>query len=235
VRARGTQARNARLGVGRPLGEPPRQDRFWQTVAIVAIIAAAVGWTTVAAMALGRPGDTATISGSVEPDEEDFVDEESFEPEIVEQHDAPDLEAMLPSTWEDTALVAQSSRGEAVLDDSDEWSQVLAGFIETQGRTSADFAMAQAYDDAGALDLVISAFRTDGIEGATLVDGLTAAWAADGEGFETTEVELGGKTVIKGLYAGDDLASYFYPSGDVVFGIETVDEELATAVLDALP
>jgi hypothetical protein len=218
-------------------GEPPKPDRFWPTVAIIAIIAATFGWTTVGILVLGGSGGggaAAIATETIDPDEEDFIDDASFEPEISISHDAPELEAMLPSAWDGTPLVSESFRGDAVLDES-AWSTALLGFVEAQGKTAEDLAAARAYDEQGALDLFVSVFRLDGEEGSTLTEGLTAAWAADGEGFETTEIELGGKTVLKGLYAGDDLASYFYPQGDVVFDIETADEELAAEVLATLP
>src|SRR5439155_19984496 len=56
---RAPQPRRGRAGnFGAPLGSGGGGDRFWPTIAMIAIVIATAGWTTVAVMALsGRGGD----------------------------------------------------------------------------------------------------------------------------------------------------------------------------------
>lgn len=71
-------------------------------------------------------------------------------------HLAPDLEALLPSQVNGTALTAESETGAAILD---AWTQVMVGFLNKVGKTPADLELAQAYDPASGLDVSAMAFR----------------------------------------------------------------------------
>jgi hypothetical protein len=98
----------------------------------------------------------------------------------------------------------------------------------------ADLSVAQTLDEVGELDLVVGAFRVDGIDAAALETAMIDAWTATDSTFSTSQVTLGGRTVTKGLYEDDPLASYFIQGDGVVFDIETADEELAAAVIATL-
>jgi hypothetical protein len=199
---------------------------------VIAIVVATIGWTTVAFLALGGTGsgDNTAIAS---PTADDVIEEESLEPE-VQSHQAPDLEALLPAEWSGTALVTQSWTGQDVLAD-DDWSLALTDFLEANGKTVADLSVAQTLDEVGELDLVVGAFRVDGIDAAALEGAMIDAWTATDSTFSTSQVTLAGQTVTKGLYEDDELASYFIQGDGVVFDIETADEELAAAVIARLP
>lgn len=230
MRERGTQARAARAR-NEPPAPAPKPDRFWPTVAVIAIVVATIGWTAVAFMALGggRTGDGTAIAS---PTAEDVIDEESLAPE-PQSHQAPELEALLPTEWSGTALTTQSWTGADVLAD-DDWSLALSDFLEANGKTVADMSVAQTLDEVGELDLVVGAFQVDGVDAATLEQAMIDAWTATDSTFSTSQVNLGGRTVTKGLYQDDVLASYFIQGDGVVFDIETADEELAAAVIATL-
>jgi hypothetical protein len=232
VRERGTQARAARAR-SEPPDPPQRPDRLWPTIAIIAIVVATIGWTTVAFLALGGPSGDGDSVAVASPTIDDVIDEESLEPE-PQSHEVPDLEALMPTEWSGVALTPQSWTGETVLSD-DDWSLALSDFLEANGKTSADLAVAQTLDEAGELDLVIGAFRVAGMEPTLLESAMIDAWTATDSTFTTSQVQLGGRTVTKGMYEDDELASYFIPGDGVVFDIETSDEELAAAVIASLP
>ena len=101
MRERGAQSRRAR-----PAIEPPRPTGLnrtganaWQVVAIIALIAATAGWTTVAVIALHGPSPAAAIpSESTDPN---IVEDPSVPPDVA-IHEVPELEALLPREVSDT-------------------------------------------------------------------------------------------------------------------------------------
>jgi hypothetical protein len=227
-----------------PGAPPPRPDRFWSNVAIIAIIAATAGWTTVGALILTRPSEGSAATTSGEPIESDIAfEEESLEPEDVERHDAPDLEALLPSEWDGTPLSVMSFVGEDIVAET-EWGLAFADFIEAEGKDITDLAVADAADPTSSIDLFVSVFRLEGEDAATVIEGLTTAASlstVDAEnpesGFKTSEIQLGGTTVTKGTFADalpDEVASYFLAGDGVVYDIETADEQLAADVIASL-
>ena len=80
MRERGVQSRRVRPGQVEPHrrpGPPPQRPggngNFWQVLAIIALVAATAGWTTVAVLAL-RPAPAAEAEVPIE---------ESFDPEAT--------------------------------------------------------------------------------------------------------------------------------------------------------
>jgi hypothetical protein len=210
------QARTGTDGARRP-------DRPWAIIAIIAIIAATSGWTTVAVTALsGR--DAATPAPTTDP-----VADASPAP-ATESHEAPDLEALLPAEYDGTTLTAQSWGGDTLLAD-DPWSAAILTLLESEGKVASDFAVAQAWDAAESLDLVVGAFRVDGVEPTSVIDTMKAAWLASDDTFTTTVVSLAGQSITKGAYADDTVTYYWYAANGVVYDIETSDEAVAAAVV----
>ena len=81
----------------------------------------------------------------------------------AESHEAVDLEALLPTEHDGTILTAQSWTGNTILAD-DDWSAAILAVLQVHGKVAADFAVAQAWDPAEVLDLVVGGFRIDGVE-----------------------------------------------------------------------
>ena len=111
MRERGTQSRRVRdisvEPVRRP-GPPPRGGtNFWQALAIVALIAATAGWTTVAVLALRGPAGAAAVAS-----EDPNASADASTAPDVPSHDVPALEAFLPTSVKGTALDAQSVTGD---------------------------------------------------------------------------------------------------------------------------
>ncbi len=241
MRERGTQSRRVRPGPvvphGRP-GPPPQRSagngNFWQVLAIVALVAATAGWTTVAVLAL-RPGpsaDTALAPVGKSFDPEATDDTEA--PPIADTHDALELESLLPAKLNETALQPQSWDGDGLLTD-DPWSLSIAAFLAAACKVPADLHVAQAYDPNQVIDAAVLAYKVDGVAATALRDALIAAWKGDFPEMTVSEVTVGGKDVTKGEFGEDTITSYLYVNGDVVYDIESSDEAIATAALAALP
>jgi hypothetical protein len=243
MRQRGGQAGTGRAGrdsgtFGAPLGSGGGGDRFWPTVAMIAIVIATAGWTTVAVLALsGRdaeaspsPSDVADVAAS---------DDASFEPDASdvpepESHVSPALEALLPKTWEGTALTSQSWSGETVLADNG-WSDTFTTFLQGAGKTPTDLLVAQAYDPTGAIDLTVGAFKISAVPAADIRKTLVEAWKADYPELATTSATVGGKKVTKGVFEDTGIDSYWYEHDDLVYDVETADADTAAKVLASLP
>src|SRR5262249_10178752 len=69
---------------------------------------------------------------------------------------APELEAKLPTTVGDVQLSVDSVTGEDVLTD-DQGGRPIVAALRADGASPADLKLAQAFDDAGNSDLLISA------------------------------------------------------------------------------
>ena len=237
MRERGVQSRRVKQDrvdpVRRP-GPPPRDGgNFWQVLAIVALIAATAGWTTVGVIAL-RPSSPVTALASPSDSFDPNASIDSSVPPAVDTHDAPELEAYLPAVLTGTPLVSQSWSGDGILTD-DAWSTSMKAFLTTAGKTSTDLRVGQAYDPNQALDVSIGVYRVAGVQATPLRDALVTAWKGDYPDMTVTQVTLGGKAVTKGGFGQDTASSYLYMRGDLVFDIETTDEKIATAALAALP
>lgn len=216
---------------------PPPSSRgsTWQVVAIVAIILATAGWTTVAVL-LVRPAPVAQTDPAEPVDagsSSDLPLDLASEPPLEATHDVPDLEALLPTELNGTALQPESWTGEAILSD-DGWGTSMLAFLTSAGKTAADLQVAQAYDPTQALDASVGVYRVNGVEATTLRDALIAAWKADYPEMIVSQVALGGTTVTKAAFGTDSIDSYLYIDGDGVYDIETTDEALASAALAKL-
>jgi hypothetical protein len=216
---------------GRP-GPTRGSSNFWQPLAIVALIAATAGWTTVAVLALRNPAAAAVVapSDSIDPN----ASQDPSVPPVADTHDVPDLEALLPTTVNGTALQLQSWNGGGILTD-DAWSTSITAFLTSAGKTSADLQVAQAYDPNQALDGSFGAYRVVGLATAPVHDALLAAWKGDSPDMKVSQVTLDGKAITKVDFGQDTPSSYLYQRGDVVYDIETTDEKVASAALAALP
>jgi hypothetical protein len=215
----------------RPKADPPRPpqpDRFWATVAIIAIIVATAGWTTVALTAFRGPS---SATAALPTDDLSAVVDESLEPGVeTESHEAVDLEALLPTEHDGAILTAESWTGETIFGD-DDWSAVFLAVLEEHGKVAADFAVAQAWDSAEVLDLAVGGFRIDGVEPTAMLEAMKAAWLASDGTFVTTEMTLAGQQVIKGVYEDESVTYYWYVANGIVYDIETSDEAMAAAVI----
>jgi len=238
VRERGVQSRRVRPGSVGPAsrkGPPtPTRGNIWQAIAIVAIIAATAGWTTVAVLAL-RPATGAVAEASAsDVADASASDDTSSEPPVADTHDAVEMEALLPTLVSGTTLQTQSWTGDTILGD-DTFSTAMTKFLTDAGKKSEDMRVAQAYDPAQTLDVTVTAYRVPGVKATAIRDALIAAWKVDYPDLKVTDVTLAGKQGTKADFGQDAIASYLFLQDDVVFDIETGDQTLATAAVAALP
>lgn len=235
MRERGVQSRRVkpgRVGPAQRPGPPPRSGpNPWQVLAIVAIIAATAGWTTVGVIALRDTGAAA----SEEPfDSFEAEGSDGSEEPVAETHDAPELEALLPRQVNGTAIDIQSWKGGDYLTD-DTWSTSIRAFLTKSGKTAADFRVAQGYDQNDGLPGTLFAYAVTGVPAPAVRDALIAAWKSDYPDMVVSQVKLGGRDVTKGGFGADTASSYLYLRGDVVFDFESTDDTFVAAALAALP
>jgi hypothetical protein len=234
VRERGVQSRRARAS--EPGANPPGSSGgpgFWPALAIIAVIIATAGWTTVGVLVINdKPA--AVASG---PIESDAIVDESTPPdeEIPPSHLFADLEALLPTVLECTTLDVQSFTGtEFIFDDS--WGTSMSAFLTSVGKTPADLQIAQAQDPDGVLDLeVVLAFRLPGVEPEKLRDAVINGWRVDFPELTTGTATIEDKAITTGVFAEDTPASMWYVNDGVVFDIESGDEALGKTILAGLP
>jgi hypothetical protein len=206
----------------------------WQAVAIVALIAATAGWTTVAVLALREPSEIAvTPSETFDP----IADEDPSSAPFEEPHDVPELEALLPTELTGVALSRQSWDGDTFLTD-DAWSTSMTAFLAKAAKVPSDLQVAQAYDAEQTLDASIWVYRVTGAEAAAVQDALIAAWKGDFADMTVSQTTLEGKEVTKALFGEDTPSSYLFQRGDLVYDVEAADDKVAIAAIaaiDALP
>jgi hypothetical protein len=234
VRERGVQSRRAKAGPVEPgrRSAPPKRNgvNFWQALAIIALIAATAGWTTVGVLAL-RPAGSAVATDTTDPN----AAADGSEPPDVPSHDVPDLEAYLPTSLNGATLDVQSVTGDDGLLGGDEWSTAIQKFLTAQTKQPTDLGYAFASDPAENVDVSIGVYRVNGVEGGPLHDALVEGWKGLAPDVKVSDITLGDKKVTKGDDGTDYPFSYLYVRDNVVYEIYTSDESIATAALAALP
>jgi hypothetical protein len=242
VRDRDDKARRTRDGFQRPgYGAPARGGgtSAWQAIAIVALIAATAGWTTVALLAFREPEPATAVSPSspvavADPIATDpgLVDPEIVPP-AVESHDDPALEAILPTDVGGVPLLAQSVEGGAILSDGG-WGSTITDFLTSVGKTSSDLHLAEASDPNGVLDISVDVYRVDGVDGDALLSTLIAAWRSDNPDLIVADAKLGGRDLQTVDFGEGVPITYVYATDGYVFDIWTDDRDLAAEALASL-
>lgn len=148
---------------------------------------------------------------------------------------APELEALMPHVVSGTTLAVQSATGDQVLG-TDAASKALVSTLDSFGKKPTDLQIAQAYDEAGALDLTVLGFRVPGVSAAKLKPAVLQTWLLAGAtGVTTKETTVSGVQVTEVAYAGDTSVSYVALRKDAVIVVQSGDAALAAAALTALP
>ncbi len=238
VRERGVQSRRAKAAESgsNPTGSPPAGGPgYWPALAIIAVIIATAGWTTVGVLVLN---DNRTPAASVPTESEEPLGEGELPPEeepVPESHTFPDLEALLPAEFDGTPLDVQSFSGEEFIFD-DPWGTSMTAFLTSIGKTPADLQIGQASDPDAVLDLdVILAFRIAGVEPEALRDAVINGWREEFPALTTSTVTIADKAVTSGLFEEETPPSLWYVHDGIVFEVESGDQELAARVIAALP
>ena len=221
--SRSAQRRRARVA-------PSRTERssLWPIATVASLLFAVAGWTAVVVLVLTRPPADGIAATTPTPDTPaaSIADTTS--------HDAPELEALLPSTVQGVTLTSTSWLGGAILG-SDDWSQSLTAFLATRELSPDDLKIAQAYDPSGGIDLAAVAFQAGAVEPNDLVSAIVDAWRVDYPGLQTATETVGGKSVTKGTFPEEPIVSYWYTANGIVFEVDTSDPAVAAEALGALP
>ena len=200
---------------------------------ITSAVAAAMGDGTAAGTANAGPTDAAGASDQP-------VGSDDLGPADSSAPFAPDLEALLPKSIVDTTstasppatipLTTQSLSGTDAFGD-DPSSRALAARIRALGGTLDQLQVAQGYDDSGALDLSIIAFRLPKVDLAKLKSTIIDTFlSAEADGVKKTTITLGGKSLTKVDYGDGSTIEYVYAKDDYVIVIDTSDAAVATQV-----
>lgn len=258
MRQRGSQARSrddeTNPGAGpdtrppAPRMTPPRSSRgagYWPAIAIIAIVVATAGWTTVAVMALNQSSPEAAVQSQEPLSSDDSLssfddtganasDANSSDAPVDDSHDVPELEKLLPTQIAGVALTAQSWTGDSLLSDGDPWSDSITKFLTSVGKTPTDLTAAQAFDSTESTDNSVGVFRLAGIATDKLRDAMIAAWKDSYPEIVVSTVKLDGTEVTKGDFGQDAINSYWFIKDDVVYDIETSDEAVATTMVKGI-
>jgi hypothetical protein len=209
---------------------------MWQVIAIVAIILASIGWTATVMLAVRGPGGTAEVT---DPPDTSF-DLGSAEP-IVLSHDFPDLEALLPAEAEGVAFERMSWTGDKILTDGG-WANSMTAFLGGIDLDQADLQIAQSSDPVlstgdptTAVAVLFRAYRVDSVPPTELLDAMVEGWQVDYPDMTVSHITIGDKAVTKGDFGEDQVDSFWYIEGDVVYDVETSDEALAATALASIP
>jgi hypothetical protein len=197
--------------------------------------------TTALASAMGQSGAAGVAGVGPTDDANSSLDPGSDDPGAVDPSGAPfapELEALLPKAIVDHSsagspppsipLTTQSASATDVFG-GDPNARALAARIRALGGTLDKLQIAQAFDDTGAIDLSIIAFRLPGADLAKLKSAVIDTWLSAGaDGVKKTEITLGGKTVTKVDYGDGQTIEYVFAKADYVVVIDTADLDVAT-------
>ena len=148
-----------------------------------------------------------------------------------------DLEGRLPNAINGITLTKYSFKGSTFLESGADNSQDLVNLLNSLGKTPNDLSVAIAADPSGDLDMSIGAFRVAGADSNALLQAFIAATRTSTPEDAITQANVGGKNVTQIVDPTDPSsgAIYVYPSGDVMFYVQSPDTALATTALQALP
>src|SRR4051794_7610760 len=167
---------------------------------ITQAVAAAMGDEAAAGTAGSAASDAA--NGSEEPGASDDGSGGGSE-EPAPSSVAPELEADLPATIQNTPLTPYSTTGDQVLS-SFPAARAFAARLQSMGAKLSELVVAQAADDNGNLDVTVTAFRLPGLAPEKLRTAVLEAWlGANQAGVKQSTVKLGGKTLTKVDYGTD--------------------------------
>lgn len=144
------------------------------------------------------------------------------------------LEAMVPTTIDDSVLTVQSAVDATSLSSGPD-GRALNAAITHLGKAPSDLEVVYAYDESGTTDLVILGFRVNGIRVADIRTAILGAWlAANTPGVVSTSLDWSGTTVTKVSYGDEAADEYVFTVRDSVFVLETVDAAMAQGAATAI-
>ena len=226
-----------------PSGPGSTQWRHWPLVAVIALVAATAGWTTVAVMVLdGRPAvgaaSPSAAPGATDDGAGDLPSDEVSDPPVELSHAAPEVETLLPTTVDGIALTTESVLGSSYLGD-DDWSTAVRAVLTTAKKVDDDLKIGVAYDASGdPRQLSITLYRAEGVDADALLKAMVDSYAALDPPFVISKATIADKAVTKAVAsdgADDSLDIFWYVHDGSIYDVETTDDTLAGAAIAALP
>ena len=195
---------------------------------ITSAVAAAMGNGTAAGRAAARPSDSATGS-----DEPPASDDPGVEPSSSPF--APELQAMLPTSLGGTPLTFDSRPASEYFAEGDPTGRAVAASLRKLGKTPADLQIVQGFDDSGATQDAIVAFRLPGADLEALRSIVLKTWLGSGnEGVTQSTVTIDGKTFTKIDYGDAKSNEWVYAKTDYVVVIDTSNQAIVAEVAKTL-
>ncbi len=151
-----------------------------------------------------------------------------------------DLEAMLPKKVGDAVLAPRSLTGTDVLATGDPTSiAALQAMLDATGATAADYQFAYSpFKTPAGTDAAVGVFRVKGSEPEKLRDILVEQGRTNNPGIGAPEDGTVGGKKVKILRVDDASGTtwswYYWPKGDVLFYLQTVDSAVAEEVIAGL-
>jgi hypothetical protein len=210
---------------------------MWQVIAIVALLAATAGWTTVAVMALRPSSDLAAIDSATPTDSADpGASDLPSEPPVADSHDAPDVEVVLPTSVDGVELQVQSVTGDKLMSD-DEWSTTVTAFLTSLGKTPPDLKWGQSYDPTDSLNGSFEVYSLAGADPVKLRDTLVAAWKTVYPTLKTTDLTIADQkmTRVDITDQGETSTSFVFVRDGRVYNFTTDDQALVASAVKAIP
>jgi hypothetical protein len=161
------------------------------------------------------------------------------QPSVPTFHQDPDLEALFPSTVGGQPLDVQSVAGQAITQffgsSTPEELQLLNDFLSSAGKTIDDVSVGVGFFEGPPSGTII-AFRIKGVDTASQLPTLLNFFLSNMQGATQTPTAISGKSVTSVAVPGSppEATQYYYPQGEVVWLVNTVDPAL-TEIFGALP
>jgi hypothetical protein len=148
-----------------------------------------------------------------------------------------DLEARLPNAINGVTLTKYSWKGADFFAADNASSQHLQDLLNALGKAPADLSIAFASDPTGRLGVTVGAFKVTGADGNALLAEFLNAARRDAPSVTFTQASVGGRNVTQ-ITDPTDMAKatvYAFTAGDVLFDVQSTDQALAAAALQAIP
>lgn len=145
---------------------------------------------------------------------------------------AKELEALLPSTLGGHTLTKFSMNGNDFVSQQASTNAQLVAWLNGLGKSLNDISAAYAFDTSGA-NAGVFAFRVNGVDHTTLLNGLQTAMASASQAPSWTTTSVGGKSVQTATESGN--IEYLYGTADLIFVVFAPDQATAAEALAALP
>jgi hypothetical protein len=148
-----------------------------------------------------------------------------------------EFEARLPNAINGVTLTKYSWKGADFFAADNSNSHNLQDLLNALGKAPADLSIAFASDPTGRLGVTIGAFKVTGADGNALLAEFLKAASRDAPSDTFTQASVGGRNVTQITDPTDTARAtvYVFTTGDVLFDVQSTDQVLAAAALQAIP